>query len=181
MLLVFSAAFVPSNQECGVHKEERFSHQPVKEALIALCSPVRVHLTAPRKSTILRGFVHFKPKGQMVSSSLIPHLLFHLLSLQYDLGAASSAEVRSGDGKQLEVGGAAGSTVKDLSEIKDPREMKALVSGRSFFFSSVFFKGSVHPNYNPPPKKKETKEEVAACTSKIETAVQTPPNEPVNI
>lgn len=156
MLLVFSAAFVPSNQECGVHKEERFNHQPVKEALIALCSPVRVHLTAQRKSTILRGFVHFKPKGQMVSSSLIPHLLFHLLSLQYDLGAASSAEVRSGDGKQLEVGGAAGSTVKDLSEIKDPREMKALVSGRSFFFfSSVFFKGSVHPNYNPPPPKKK--------------------------
>ncbi|KAM8732632.1 low molecular weight neuronal intermediate filament [Acanthopagrus schlegelii] len=49
-------------------------------------------------------------------------------SLQYDRGAASSAQVRSGDGKQLEVGGAAGSTVRDLSEMKDPSEMKALIS-----------------------------------------------------
>ncbi|XP_073343515.1 vimentin [Pagrus major] len=49
-------------------------------------------------------------------------------SLQYEFGAASSAVVPSGDGKQLEVGGAAGSTVKDLSKIKDPSEMKALVS-----------------------------------------------------
>lgn len=167
MLLVFSAAFVPSNQECGVHKEERFNHQPVKEALIALCSPVRVHLTAQRKSTILRGFVHFKPKGQMVSSSLIPHLLFHLLSLQYDLGAASSAEVRSGDGKQLEVGGAAGSTVKDLSEIKDPREMKALVSGRSFFFFHQFFLKGQFTQITPPPPKKRDKRK-SSCMHKYE-------------
>ncbi|XP_042348733.1 neurofilament medium polypeptide [Plectropomus leopardus] len=49
-------------------------------------------------------------------------------SLQYQCGAASSAVVRHGDGKQLEVGGAAGSAVKDLSEIKDVGEMKMLIS-----------------------------------------------------
>lgn len=37
--------------------------------------------------------------------------------------------VRSGDGKQLEVGGAGGSIVKDMSKIKDIGEMKMLVSG----------------------------------------------------
>lgn len=69
-----------------------------------------------------------------LTTSRIPHLPSHLLSLQYDRGAASSAQVRSGDGKQLEVGGAAGSTVRDLSEMKDPSEMKALVSELSVFF-----------------------------------------------
>ncbi|XP_076595706.1 vimentin [Chaetodon auriga] len=49
-------------------------------------------------------------------------------SLQYERGAASSAVVHSADGKQLEVGGAAGSTVKDLSEMKDVSEMKMLIS-----------------------------------------------------
>ncbi|XP_074505507.1 vimentin [Sebastes fasciatus] len=49
-------------------------------------------------------------------------------SLQYECGAASSAVVRSGDGKQLEVGGAGGSIVKDVSKIKDIGEMKMLIS-----------------------------------------------------
>ncbi|XP_049441366.1 desmin [Epinephelus fuscoguttatus] len=49
-------------------------------------------------------------------------------SLQYECGAASSAGVHRGDGKQLEAGGAAGSTVKDLSKIKDVSEIKMLIS-----------------------------------------------------
>ncbi|XP_044060897.1 type III intermediate filament [Siniperca chuatsi] len=49
-------------------------------------------------------------------------------SLQYECGAASSAVVRSGDGRQLEVGGAVGSRVKDLPKMKDIGEMKMLVS-----------------------------------------------------
>ncbi|XP_035525468.1 low molecular weight neuronal intermediate filament [Morone saxatilis] len=49
-------------------------------------------------------------------------------SLQYECGAGSSAVVRSGDGKQLEVGGAVGSTVKDLPKTKDIGEMKTLIS-----------------------------------------------------
>lgn len=55
-------------------------------------------------------------------------LLFFFLSLQYECGAVSSAVVRSGDGKQLEVGAAVGSTGKDVSKIKDAGEMKMLVS-----------------------------------------------------
>ncbi|XP_028444807.1 desmin isoform X2 [Perca flavescens] len=46
----------------------------------------------------------------------------------YECGASSSAVVRSGDGKQLEVGGAGGSAVKDLSKIKDVNELKMLIS-----------------------------------------------------
>nr|XP_046261630.1 vimentin isoform X2 [Scatophagus argus] len=49
-------------------------------------------------------------------------------SLQYECGAASSVVVRSADDKQLEVGGALGSTVKDLPKIKDVNEMKMLIS-----------------------------------------------------
>ncbi|XP_040904300.1 peripherin [Toxotes jaculatrix] len=49
-------------------------------------------------------------------------------SLQYECGTASSAVVRSGDGKQLEVGEAAGSRVKDVPKIKDISEMKMLIS-----------------------------------------------------
>ncbi|GAA6223044.1 peripherin-like [Lates japonicus] len=49
-------------------------------------------------------------------------------SLQYECGAVSSAVVRSGDGKQLEVGEAVGSKVKDLPKIKDINEMKMLIS-----------------------------------------------------
>lgn len=82
---------------------------------------------------------------QTFTTALIPHLL----SSQYECGAASSAVVHSADGKQLEVGGAAGSTVKDLSEIKDVSEMKMLVSGLSF---SVF-QGSAHPNCTKKLKK----------------------------
>ncbi|XP_070693316.1 low molecular weight neuronal intermediate filament [Pempheris klunzingeri] len=49
-------------------------------------------------------------------------------SLQYECGPASSAVVRSADGKQLEVRGATGSTVKDLPKVKDISEMKMLIS-----------------------------------------------------
>ncbi|CAJ1058883.1 plasticin [Xyrichtys novacula] len=49
-------------------------------------------------------------------------------SLQFECGAASSAVVPVGDGKQLEVGGAGGSTVRDLPKIKDSSEMKMLIS-----------------------------------------------------
>ncbi|XP_059202588.1 neurofilament medium polypeptide [Centropristis striata] len=49
-------------------------------------------------------------------------------SLQFECGAASSAVVRPGDGKQLEVGGAAGSAVKDVSKIKDVSELEMLLS-----------------------------------------------------
>lgn len=49
-------------------------------------------------------------------------------SLQYECGASSSAVVRAGDGKKLEVGGTGGSTVKDLSKIKDVGEIKKLIS-----------------------------------------------------
>ncbi|XP_045886392.1 desmin [Micropterus dolomieu] len=49
-------------------------------------------------------------------------------SLQYECGAASSAVVHSDDGRQLEVGGAVGSTVKDLPKIKDISEIKMLIS-----------------------------------------------------
>ncbi|XP_041654235.1 desmin [Cheilinus undulatus] len=49
-------------------------------------------------------------------------------SLQFECGAVSLALVPIGDGKQLEVGGAAGSRVKDPSKIKDIREMKMLIS-----------------------------------------------------
>lgn len=52
----------------------------------------------------------------------------HFLSLQCDCGAASSAVSRRGDGKQLEVEGAGGPTVRDVSKIKDSSEMKMLVS-----------------------------------------------------
>uniref|UniRef100_UPI0037E82A53 alpha-internexin n=1 Tax=Semicossyphus pulcher TaxID=241346 RepID=UPI0037E82A53 len=48
--------------------------------------------------------------------------------LQFECGAVSSALVPSGDGKQLEVGGAVGSTVKDPSKIKDVSELKMLIS-----------------------------------------------------
>ncbi|XP_063342048.1 desmin [Pelmatolapia mariae] len=47
-------------------------------------------------------------------------------TLQYECGAASSAVVHSGDGK--EVGGTGGSTVKDLTKIKDVGEIKMLIS-----------------------------------------------------
>lgn len=50
------------------------------------------------------------------------------MSLQYECGAASSAVVRSGDGKEVEVAGTGGSTVKDLTKIKDVGEIKMLVS-----------------------------------------------------
>lgn len=50
------------------------------------------------------------------------------MSLQYECGAASSAVVHSGDGKEVEVGGTGGSTVKDLTKIKDVGEIKMLVS-----------------------------------------------------
>ena len=93
MLLVLSAAFVPSNQECGVHKEERFNHQPVKEALIALCSPVRVLLTDPKESSILCGVVHFKPKGQMVSSFFF--LVSHNVPYSSSSVSSSVSAVRS--------------------------------------------------------------------------------------
>ncbi|XP_022070250.1 LOW QUALITY PROTEIN: desmin [Acanthochromis polyacanthus] len=49
-------------------------------------------------------------------------------SLQYECGASSSAVVRSGDGKKLEVGGTVGSAVKDLSKMKDVGEIKMLIS-----------------------------------------------------
>ncbi|XP_039976074.1 desmin [Xiphias gladius] len=49
-------------------------------------------------------------------------------SLQYECGADSSAVVQCGDGKQLEVGEAVRSMVKDLPKIKDIREMKMLIS-----------------------------------------------------
>ncbi|XP_034545673.1 plasticin [Notolabrus celidotus] len=49
-------------------------------------------------------------------------------SLQFECGAASSAVVPRGDGKQLEVGGAGVSGVRDLSKIKDSGEMKTLIS-----------------------------------------------------
>ncbi|XP_030000637.1 peripherin [Sphaeramia orbicularis] len=49
-------------------------------------------------------------------------------SLQYECGASSAAVVRRGDGKQLEVGGAVGSMVKGLPQIKDISEMKMLIS-----------------------------------------------------
>lgn len=55
-------------------------------------------------------------------------LTSHLVSLQYECGAASSAVVHSGDGKEVEVGGTGGSTVKDLTKIKDVGEIKMLVS-----------------------------------------------------
>lgn len=58
----------------------------------------------------------------------------HFLSLQYDCDAAASVVVRSGDGKQLEVRAAAGSTVKDLPKIKDITDIKLLVSGHCFSF-----------------------------------------------
>ncbi|XP_020501094.2 alpha-internexin [Labrus bergylta] len=48
-------------------------------------------------------------------------------SLQFE-SSASSAVVPSGEGKQMEVGGAAGSTVKNLPKITDISEMKALIS-----------------------------------------------------
>ncbi|XP_070769944.1 alpha-internexin [Enoplosus armatus] len=47
-------------------------------------------------------------------------------SLQYECGAASSAVVLRGDGRQLEVGGAAGSA--DSPTMKDISEMKMLIS-----------------------------------------------------
>jgi len=49
LMLLVSAAFIPSNQKCGGHKE-RSTHQPAWGALIALCSPVREHLTVRRKA-----------------------------------------------------------------------------------------------------------------------------------
>ncbi|XP_029297665.1 type III intermediate filament [Cottoperca gobio] len=49
-------------------------------------------------------------------------------SLQFECGAASSAVVRRGDGKQLEVGGAGGSRVKDQSKITDASELKMLIA-----------------------------------------------------
>ncbi|KAK7922521.1 hypothetical protein WMY93_009423 [Mugilogobius chulae] len=49
-------------------------------------------------------------------------------SLQYECGVSFSALVSSNDGKLLEAGGAAGSMVKSLPQIKDISEMKALVS-----------------------------------------------------
>ncbi|XP_033994244.1 type III intermediate filament [Trematomus bernacchii] len=49
-------------------------------------------------------------------------------SLQFECGAASSAVVPRGDGKQLQVGGATGSTVKDLSKMKDVSEVKKLIA-----------------------------------------------------
>ncbi|XP_005467471.1 desmin [Oreochromis niloticus] len=49
-------------------------------------------------------------------------------TLQYECGAASSAVVRSGDGKEVEVAGTGGSTVKDLTKIKDVGEIKMLIS-----------------------------------------------------
>ncbi|XP_074530672.1 vimentin [Halichoeres trimaculatus] len=49
-------------------------------------------------------------------------------SLQFKCGAASSAVVPRGDGKQLEVGGTGVSGVSDLSKIKDSSELKTLIS-----------------------------------------------------
>ncbi|XP_030595590.1 desmin [Archocentrus centrarchus] len=49
-------------------------------------------------------------------------------ALQYECGAASSAVVCGGDGKEVEVEGTAGSTVKDLTKIKDVGEIKMLIS-----------------------------------------------------
>ncbi|XP_029972758.1 neurofilament light polypeptide [Salarias fasciatus] len=49
-------------------------------------------------------------------------------SLQFECGASSSAVALHADGKELEVGGTARSTVKDLSKIKDVGEMKDLIS-----------------------------------------------------
>ncbi|KAI4818949.1 hypothetical protein KUCAC02_004236 [Chaenocephalus aceratus] len=49
-------------------------------------------------------------------------------SLQFECGAASSAVVPRGDGKQLQVGGAAGSKVKDLSKMRDVSEVKKLIA-----------------------------------------------------
>lgn len=80
-----------------------------------------------------RSEVFFFLYRQTFTSALIRHLL----SLQYECGAASSAVVHSHDGRQLEVGGAVGSTVKDLPKIKDISEMKMLVSRPLFFFLSM--------------------------------------------
>ncbi|KAK5864593.1 hypothetical protein PBY51_015824 [Eleginops maclovinus] len=49
-------------------------------------------------------------------------------SLQFECGAASSAVVPRGEGKQLDVGGAAGSAGKDLSKMKDVGEVKRLIA-----------------------------------------------------
>ncbi|XP_031718574.1 desmin [Anarrhichthys ocellatus] len=49
-------------------------------------------------------------------------------SLQCECGAASSAVSRQVDGKQLAEGRAGGSTVKDVSKIKDISEIKMLIS-----------------------------------------------------
>ncbi|XP_076005386.1 desmin, partial [Genypterus blacodes] len=49
-------------------------------------------------------------------------------SLQYDCGVSSSAVVPKGDGKQVEVGGAVASRVKDLPETMDINQVKMLVS-----------------------------------------------------
>lgn len=66
------------------------------------------------------------PKCTNLLKKIPAALTSHLVSLQYECGAASSAVVHSGDGK--EVGGTGGSTVKDLTKIKDAGEIKMLVS-----------------------------------------------------
>lgn len=102
--------------------------------------PCQSALNGPKESTILHvlkltqtersgSFFFFISAAHTFTAALIPHLL----SLQYKCGAASSAVVLSGDGKQLEVGGDVGSTVKDLSKIKDVGEIEMLVSGLFFF------------------------------------------------
>ncbi|XP_037531439.1 vimentin [Nematolebias whitei] len=50
-------------------------------------------------------------------------------SLQFECDASSSAAMRKSDGKKLEVGGIAGSKVKDLPEMNDASEMNAVISG----------------------------------------------------
>lgn len=88
---------------------------------------------------MLNALNYSEESDQKISAALTSHLL----SLQYECGAASSAVVCSDDGEEVEVGGPAGSTVKDLPKITDVSEIKMLVSG----LPCPFFKGLVELNY----------------------------------
>lgn len=118
-----------------------------------------MHFNWRKESTILHGRVHLQTQTKRLCSCFLYLQTFttavipHLLSLQYECGAASSAVVRSGDGKQLEEEGAVGSTVKDVPKTKDISEMKMLVSG--LFFSSAVFKGSLPKLHKKAEGKKE--------------------------
>ncbi|KAM7417372.1 hypothetical protein PAMA_017162 [Pampus argenteus] len=85
-------------------------------------------LEPPARTTGVRAALKFGSPDITPALDIKEYYCQLVQSLQFERGVSSSAVVHSEDGKHLGVGGAVGSTVKDLSKIKDISEIKMLIS-----------------------------------------------------